>query len=594
MKRPVQRFSQTIVSYSTKPYKALSVPLGKPVLIKDIYQWKSGKKPVGGTELRLCRDPANLYLHVSCFEPDPALIQSENIQDGMGIWNGDLIEIFFGAIEPVPWLLQLAVGAGGGRFDSRGQYDQWEASTSRDSAGWYAEIRIPVSFLRLNNLSTGFNLCRQNMARQEYSSWARLESKFHEPENFAELLFCDYDLAFFAKTGYPPEKRLSRNSFEKEISLCFVPAESVIHGPYLSNPSPDGMTVFWATAGMSGAMLEYRKKGTQEWLLYPVSHQNGILQRDSRMHVAHLAGLKENTVYEYRLVNWAPLLNKRKLTPSGKPLSFRTLTSKTKAFSFAVCSDIHSNTQILSKLMQLPGVRQTAFFVNLGDMLSSMSGPDAFFEGFLDLQTELYAKEKPLVFVRGNHEQIGIFSTDFFRMMNHPSGKTYYAFRHGKVCFLALDAGNDHPDDSEGIYRNTSMIAEERKWLQEVVQSELFQTASFRVAFLHMPPYNGEYDSRAAMSLLDGLFEEAPLHLLVSGHVHRYFRMNPFSGECTTERKKPQMKSTPVLPFTVVANDTDTVVMVKVTSAALQVQVINADGKTVDKLTLLPNAQLAE
>ncbi len=550
---------------------------------------------MGKTELRLWRDSTNLFMQVSCFEPDPALIRSENNQDGMGTWDGDLIEIFFGAIEPVPWLLQLAVGAGGGRFDSRGQYDLWEARTSRDAAGWQAAIRIPMNFLRLNNLCTGFNLCRQSMARQEYCSWAALENKFHEPENFGELLFCDYDTALFAKTGYPPDKKLSRGTFEKAVSLLFVPAESVIHGPYLSNPSPDGMTVSWATAGLSGAMLEYREKGTQEWLSHPVSHQNGILQRDSRMHVVHLSGLHEDNVYEYRLVNWAPLLNKRNVTPPRKPLSFRTMALKKEEFSFAVCSDIHSNTQILRKLMQLPGVEQTTFFVNLGDMLSCMSGPNAFFEGFLDLQTELYAKEKPLVFVRGNHEQIGIFSADFFRMMNHPSGKTYYAFRHGKVCFLALDAGNDHPDDAEGIFQNTAMIAEERKWLQGIVKSELFQTASFRLAFLHMPPYNREYGSRAGMSLLDGLFQKAPLHLLIGGHVHRYFRMNPFSGECKTKgEKKPRMKNTPVLPFTVVANDTDTAVLVKVTPAALQVQVINTDGNSVDRLTILPNAQLAD
>ncbi len=594
MRKPALCSSQSIVSYSTKSYKAVSVPMGKPVLIKDIAQWKTGKKPVARTELRLWRDTANLYLHVSCLEPKPELIRTENKQDGMGVWKGDLIEIFFGAIEPVPWLLQLAVGAGGGRFDSRGLYDQWEAKTSHDSAGWHAEIRIPMSFLRLNNLSTGFNLCRQNLARQEYSSWANLETKFHEPENFADLLFCDYDEAFFAKTGCLPEKRLTRTSFEKEIALRFVPAESVVHGPYLSNPSPDGMTVSWATAGMSGAMLEYRKKGTQEWLLHPVNHQSGILQQNSRMHIAHLTGLEENTVYEYRLINLTPLLNKRNLTPAEEPLAFRTMTTKAKEFSFAACSDIHSNTLILKKLMELPEVQQTTFFVNLGDMLSSMAGPAALFEGFLDLQTELYAKEKPLVFVRGNHEQIGTFAADYFQLMPHPSGRTYYAFRHGKVCFLALDTGNDHPDDAAGIHRNTAMIAEERKWLQEVVQSKLFREASFRVAFLHMPLYSDKYDSQAGISLLDGMFEDAPLHLLISGHVHRYFRINPFSGECTAGEKKLQIQNTPILPFTVIANNTNTTVLVKVTPTALQVQILDTTGKIVDKLSILPNAQIAD
>lgn len=48
--------------------------------------------------------------------------EADNIEDGMSLWKGDLIEIFFGAVEPVSWPFPLAVGAGGGRLDSRGRY----------------------------------------------------------------------------------------------------------------------------------------------------------------------------------------------------------------------------------------------------------------------------------------------------------------------------------------------------------------------------------------------------------------------------------------------------------------------------------------
>ncbi len=593
MRKVLSEKLRKVVSYSSKRYKAVAVSARKAVVVKDILQFSTEKTPVGRTEFRLRRDAENLYLEVSCFEPDPSLIRAENSQNGMGIWKGDMIEIFFGAVEPVPWLLQLGVGAGGGRFDGRGDYDLWEASTSRDSVGWYADIRIPLVLLRLHNLSLGFNLCRQAVVRQEFSSWSELEHKFHEPENFGDLLFCDYDTAFFAKTGIPCTGKLSRNEFEKKITEFFIPAEKVLHGPFLSNPSSNSMTVSWETAGMSGAILEYRKKGRGEWLSLPVSHKNGVLRRNERFHSIHLCGLENGTDYEYRLANWSPLLDKRETFPAGKPFSFRTLDTKKKEFTFALCSDIHSDTHVLKKFMRMPFVKETDFFVNLGDMLSCMCGPDSFYEGFLDIQTELYARKKPLVFVRGNHEQIGIFSADFTRMMNHPSGKTYYAFRHGDICFLVLDAGNDHADDADGIYRNADMIMEERNWLETVVKSEIFQTAVFRVALLHMPPYNDQYDSRAGMLLLEGVFEKVPLHLLIGGHVHRYFRMNPFSGECTAENKTARMKNTPVLPFTVAANDTDTVLLVKASPDSLKIRVVKADGKPADEFTILPDASLA-
>jgi hypothetical protein len=90
------------------------------------------------------------------------------------------------------------------------------------------------------------------------------------------------------------------------------------------------------------------------------------------------------------------------------------------------------------------------------------------------------------------------------------------------------------------------------------------------------------------------MFEDAPLHLLISGHVHRYFRINPFSGECTAGEKKLQIQNTPILPFTVIANNTNTTVLVKVTPTALQVQILDTTGKIVDKLSILPNAQIAD
>ena len=84
-----------------------------------------------------------------------------------------------------------------------------------------------------------------------------------------------------------------------------------------------------------------------------------------------------------------------------------------------------------------------------------------------------------------------------------------------------------------------------------------------------------------------------PLHLLIGGHVHHYFRIDPFSGECTTKKKTALMKNTPVLPFTVVANDTDTAVFVKASPDSLKMRVVNADGKQVDEFSILPDARPA-
>ncbi|MFA6929253.1 MAG: metallophosphoesterase [Lentisphaeria bacterium] len=576
------------VSYFSKQYKALALSQGEEVLVEDIMQFRTGKLPAGKTRLKIWQEYGSLFLEVHCQEPDPAQIRANISANGMAVWEDDLLEIFFGAIEPVPWQLQLAVGAGGGRFDSQGTYNLWDARCILLADGWQARIQISLDMLRLQNLSTGFNICRQSVARQEFSSWAALETAFHEVENYGELFFCDYETAYFAKTGQEPEKNLTRRCFEKALTELAVSSEQVAHGPFLSNPAYDAMTITWTTTGMAAAMLEYKKEGEEEWERIPIDRENGILCRNSKLHVAHLSGLEASTRYQYRLVNWSALLTKRVLFPPQEPLTFRTLSVAPKPFSFAVCSDIHSNGLVLKKLMALPEVCKTDFWVNLGDMLSRMSGPDAFYTGFLDDQSQVYAKEKPLVFVRGNHEQVGIFAGEYLRILPHPTGKTYYAFQQGAVFFLVLDAGDDHADDPEGLRDNASLLEEERLWLEQIVAGEHYRKAAFRIAFLHMPPYNDEYDSQAALQILSAIPATAPLSLLLCGHVHRYFRMPPFSGKCHCFGKPeiPSMKNTPVLPYTVVANDTDTLTLVRVDAEKLSIKVLGCDGRTIEEFSV--------
>jgi len=598
------------VSYATKKYKAVFVPLYKPskekgniwrsaAKLKDIHRFKSGEQPDAATEVSLLRDGTTLYIKVSCFEPDPERINDNNRTDTGKLWEGDLIEVFFGAVGPVPWLLQLVIGAGGGRFDSSGNYGLWSAKTSKDNKGWCAEIRIPFTLLKMLNLAVGFNICRQNLSRNEYSSWMELEERFHESENFGQLLFCDYNTAFLAQMGMLPEKKLSRTEFENVINASLIPAESLAHGPWVSNPASDSMTVMWETAGMAGAMFEYRKKGSKPWITLPLALENGIMKRNLKLHTANLTGLKPGTQYNYRLVNLSPLRKTRRVYPPKGYLTFKTFDPAKKEFSFALCSDIHSNVGILRKLLTLPEIKRTDFFVNLGDMLSCMNGRDAFYDGFLDMQSELYGKTRPLVFVRGNHEQVGLFAGEYAAVMSHPSGKTYYAFRHGDVCFLTLDTGNDKPDDTEGVYRNADMIAEERAWLSKIVASDVYKKAKFRIAFLHMPPYNSKYDSMAAVQLMDGLLTGTDrsdrLHLLLCGHAHNYFRLEPGSGKCTQARC--ELKNTddaPILPFTVVINDTDTAIVVNVGHASLNIEVITDAGERIDAFRILPEGQFVD
>ena len=579
----------SVVSYASNGYKAISVPeKKKTALLNDFCTFRVHKKPVVPTEIKLSRNKNELLLEVHCFDTKP--VHTENKSNGMSLFEkGDRIEIFFGAIEPVPWMIQFAIGAGGGKFDSQGKTDFWNADVTVNKTGWHVQLTIPLKFLQLRDLSCRFNLCRYRVENKECSTWSKLQTKFHETENFGELFFCDYDTAYFAKTGsWHDKKFMSRKSFETCMAKHHIPANTVLHGPFLSNPASHGMTITWTTAGMCAAALEYRLKGSKVWHKKYAGLQNAVLSQNNNLHTVHLDGLKENTSYEYRLINIHPLQTEQE-TVENPDYNFRTLNTHKKKFRFTYFSDIHSDTTTLKYFLEQKNTQGSDFIINAGDFLACMSGLDAFYQGFLDCMTEQYAKNKPLVFLRGNHEQVGLFAADYSRMFSHSSGKTYYTFRHGDCCFLLLDAGNDHPDDPFGIHQNTEMIREERQWLEDVVKSNFYRSAKHHIVCMHIPPFQrNKFDLGQAFSLVQNVFPaDAMPDLLLCGHLHRYIRLMPDAREIITKKNVPcQIKNPEALPYPVIANDIDTCIVVDVTPSALQIHVVDSTGKTIDQLKI--------
>lgn len=574
----------SLISYASSPLKALSVPTlesGKEIIADDFLRFRGGPAEAK-TEFRLKRDHENLYLRVICFEPAEIRTQ-EKRNDWSLCENGDRLEIFFGAMEPVPWLIQFVAGAGGGRCDNMGFPDQWSVEVKTEEGLWKADFIFPIRLFRMDNLSIGFNICRYSEARKEAVTWCNLIQKFHEAENFGSLLMDDYSRILFAETGIYPEKELSRTEFETEINRCLIPAPEILSGPWISNPSETGMTVSFRSAGFCGAFLEYRPKQNSDWIRIPFDCQNGILFRNRKIHTIHLRELLPGTEYQYRIVTVHPLTGEQK---TGTAYGFTTLDMEKTSFSFSAISDIHSSVERLHRQIGLERTKRGDFLVNIGDYLSCACGEESYFKGFLDAEAEWCRKNaKPLIFARGNHEQIGTFAGLYQDILPQPDGKTYYTFRHGGVFFLALDAGNDKPDDSSGFFHNSKMLEEERQWLKEIVRSEEYRSARWRIVLIHMPPRDAQYDAQAAESLIS-LMPEADL--ILSGHIHRYLTISPDDGICFY-KKEGLRETVPVKPpCPVVANSTDTVIHLDISEHVIELEVTDQFGTPVDRMTLKP------
>ena len=494
-------------------------------------------------------------------------------------WHGDLAELHFGSIGPDPRLLQLAVGITGLTFDSSGN-NLWQAQTFENENGWGAEVKIPTSCLLITEGGIFFNFCRCDMGKGEFQCWSPLRKRFHEVENFGELLFCSYNDTALLRSGTAPAATLDRQAFEQLRNSWETPAQKVVHGPYLSAPDQTSVCISWETAGRVPSFLEYKIKDSNDSpnRIY-CSQAHGILASETN-HFVKLENLKPDTVYQYQIYTLTPVID----TPQSAGITrfFKTAPGKEQDYSFFCVTDLHSNANYLTYALSTPQAQQSAFHLLLGDNLSHAAGREALFNGVIDPIVAVNQKndsDTPLVFVRGNHEQLGIFANEYFSVMRHPSGYTRYAFTYGQAFFIVLDSGDDKPDGpARPLFSNTQLLAEEKEFLAEVVQSEEYRNAAYRIAFIHIPPLT-EQDIQ--YDLIQPLVQtETPLTVMLSGHWHDYIRVEkntPEFSQNTAPRVVEKLKKAAPLPFARIVLSTDNALFCKVTEKALELEILSVD-----------------
>ncbi len=574
------------VSYSTHPTKAVEIPFSKDgsarcAAVSDFQIYGTHKTPVGKTEMKIGYDDTKIYIDILCHEPSGVFLNS-NDGKGSEVWNGnDMLEIFFGSCAPEPWQFQFAVNAAGQRFDSRGSMDEWSADMEFNGNVWSISLAFPFAIFPNRGVSIGFNLCRYAMHRKEISDWGGIDVSFHEFENYGELLFCTYAQALFAKTGRPVSRTLTRAQYERELAKSSIHANEVTHKPLCSDVSEDSAVVSFGTAGNCGAYLYYRKKGVKSglWNKMPLALRNGLVGQTEAFHRAVLKRLRPGTVYEYMPVTLAPVSDK---LLKGKVGEFRTMDTGKKNFSFVFMSDIHSTASLLDAIVKSDAVAKCDFIVNAGDPLSRGNGYDTVYRGLFD---PLADAGKNVVFVRGNHEQVGAYAQITCDMIAHQSGKTYFTFRHGDVLFIALDVGDDHSDTI--INKNARVIAEERRWLRNLKRQPIFKEARHRIVLMHIPPYDIEH-SYAGQASADVLSElaDCDISCVLCGHIHKYFVIDAGTGVrdfvLTGEKKADSAR----LPFPVIANSNDTYLDVKITEKGITCTAFGTDGKALHTYTM--------
>ncbi len=309
--------------------------------------------------------------------------------------------------------------------------------------------------------------------------------------------------------------------------------------PYLQNVTPTEATIVWHTDRDAVSWVETAPDdGSHFYAAERPKHfdTSAGKKKIGTLHRVTLRGLTPGTTYRYRVFSEEVTRNVNKDTRYGgiiatnvyreQPLRFTTPRADGRGARFAVVNDIHQHKERYTKLFHAVDSASLDFMVLNGDMVNSMDSLAQSFNGFLNRSSKIFATSIPFYMVRGNHETRGTRSQDFADLFPTPTGNPYYAVRHGDVCFLMLDAGEDKPDSDieyNGLAAFDDYRSEQAEWLRRTVDSDMFRTASTRIVFIHVPPIgNGWHGLNEVNEKFIPILNEAGIDLMLSGHIHRH------------------------------------------------------------------------
>jgi hypothetical protein len=161
------------------------VPAAKPTVFRAVYTADA------------------LFVAVKCREPDMDKLQTAT----QAICRVDSIEIFVQPKADGPYW-QMIVSSNGGREEYRDKENIqdisfWDAKVCRGTDFYSMEVKLPFTIFGarpVSNAGWRFNVARNTTTpnSDRSSTWSPLESGFHEPERFGEIVFFESGMTMTA------------------------------------------------------------------------------------------------------------------------------------------------------------------------------------------------------------------------------------------------------------------------------------------------------------------------------------------------------------------------------------------------------------
>jgi len=359
---------------------------------------------------------------------------------------------------------------------------------------------------------------------------------------------------------------------------------SIVAGPYLQNPSRTSMTVMWITDQKCTSWVEYGTGDSPDQKAF--NSQHGLIDADQTIHRVTIDGLSSGKKYTYRvcskeILTFEPYKVTYGETLTGDTYTFKTLSGDRESISFIVLNDIHQRDELLTTLVKTAASTPYDIVFLNGDILGDIEDEPQIIDHVLKPCSDLFAKEIPFVYIRGNHETRGKFARMLPNYLALPGNRYYYSFDHGPVHFIVMDGGEDK-DDSQFEYSGLADFYryrdEQKAWLAKEIRTNACKKATFRVVLVHMPPRQSD-DWRGQTDMNNKwrpLLNRGKIDLLISGHTHKYSVLEPEKG----------IRSYPMIIGGAPKDGEATVIRVDASKKKLEVTMTRNDGEVVGRYEL--------
>lgn len=300
--------------------------------------------------------------------------------------------------------------------------------------------------------------------------------------------------------------------------------------PYLQLSTPTSVNVMFQTNSVSHCWVEF---GTDT--LHTQRARTLLDGQEVCYDIENniqLKNLQPGTRYFYRICATEILLKQAYATHfAGDTLrtpfySFRTPDTKNNGdFVCAIFNDLHESKETydtLRQLMEQEGINPDFVIFN-GDCLPEPANREHALRMIHALADPINGAERPIIFLRGNHEIRNCYSAGMHHQIGYYNDKTYSAFTQGNTRFVLLDCGEDKPDNSDvyaGLNDFTQLRLDQAEFLKKELRSKDFKQAKHRVLISHIPVFGNTDKHRPCLELWGSLLKNAPFDVAIGAHTH--------------------------------------------------------------------------